>query len=127
MRIRAHDAPSFSYSTENTGEDPVPAVAGCGPCHRLNPRKARLCPVGSWFGAKSGPETASSVMARRPSALPPGHAEFNLSGLVHYCRAMPALPPRSTNFCTLPVAVFGSWSTKLIQCGVLKWARLLRT
>jgi hypothetical protein len=43
-----------------------------------------------------------------------------------YCREMPALPPRSTNFCTLPVAVFGSSSTKLTHCGVLKWARLLR-
>ena len=46
---------------------------------------------------------------------------------IHYCRAIPARPPRSMNFCTLPVAVFGSWSTKLTHCGVLKWARLLRT
>jgi hypothetical protein len=41
-------------------------------------------------------------------------------GLPAYCREMPTLPERSTNFCTLPVAVFGSSSTKLIHCGVLK-------
>src|SRR5262249_162924 len=37
-----------------------------------------------------------------------------------YCREMPDLPALSRNFCTLPVAVFGSSSTKLTHCGVLK-------
>lgn len=44
-----------------------------------------------------------------------------------YCREIPAAPARSMNFCILPVAVFGNSSTKLTHCGVLKWARLLRT
>ena len=37
-----------------------------------------------------------------------------------YCREMPDLPALSRNFCTLPVAVFGSSCTKLTHCGVLK-------
>src|SRR5215216_3626876 len=42
-----------------------------------------------------------------------------------YCFTI-AAPPRSTYFCTLPVAVLGSSVRNVTLCGALKCARLLR-
>ena len=62
---------------------------------------------------------------------PPNRSVSNavLSQIMYrrYCREMAALPARSMNFCTLPVAVFGNSSTNVTHCGVLKCARLCRT
>ena len=58
----------------------------------------------------------------RRSAL----AGYNERRKIGYCRAIAALPPRNTYFCTLPVAVFGSSFRKVNPCGALKCARCVR-
>src|SRR4030095_7817058 len=69
----------------------------------------------------------SSLVQRTFPVVRASNAELSSEYAVRYCREMLALPARSMNFCTLPVAVFGSSSTKVTHCGVLKCARLCRT
>ena len=53
----------------------------------------------------------------------PGSQSAALFRQRHYCLAIAVLPPRKTYFWILPVAVFGSSSTKVTPGGALKCAR----
>ena len=82
-----------------------------------------------WIGITSGPGGYERfVSGPRDRRLQRGDMVWADLGFTadgywsDYCRAIAGTRPRKTNFWIFPVAVFGSSSTNVTDCGTLKWA-----